>query len=110
MGYADSAQVAKRQSVTTRKQTRILVKLIGFIGFGGLEIRKKDVEARNAALLAECEQRGIDPAVYGRQVDTGLQVINNARMIFFDALIEDLRIYWADEVGGMVKIKIEGIL
>lgn len=24
-----------------------------------------------------------------------------------DALIEDLRIYWADEVGGMVKVKIE---
>jgi hypothetical protein len=27
-----------------------------------------------------------------------------------DALIEDLRVYWADEVGGMVKITIEGIL
>ena len=27
-----------------------------------------------------------------------------------DALIEDLRVYWADEVGGMVKVTIEGIL
>jgi hypothetical protein len=27
-----------------------------------------------------------------------------------DALIEDLRIYWADDVGGMVKVKIEGML
>jgi crossover junction endodeoxyribonuclease RusA len=27
-----------------------------------------------------------------------------------DALIEDLRVYWADEAGGMVKIIIEGIL
>jgi crossover junction endodeoxyribonuclease RusA len=26
-----------------------------------------------------------------------------------DALIEDLRVYWADEVGGMVKVTIEGI-
>ena len=26
-----------------------------------------------------------------------------------DALVEDLRVYWADEVGGMVKVTIEGI-
>jgi len=26
-----------------------------------------------------------------------------------DALIEDLRVYWADEIGGMVKVTIEGI-
>jgi hypothetical protein len=26
-----------------------------------------------------------------------------------DALIEDLRVYWADEVGGMVKVTIEGV-
>jgi crossover junction endodeoxyribonuclease RusA len=26
-----------------------------------------------------------------------------------DALIEDLRIYWADEVGGMVKVTIWGL-
>ena len=26
-----------------------------------------------------------------------------------DALVEDLRVYWADEVGGMVKVTIEGM-
>ncbi|MEY4234830.1 MAG: hypothetical protein RLZZ454_88 [Pseudomonadota bacterium] len=26
-----------------------------------------------------------------------------------DALIEDLRIYWADGIGGMVKVRIEGM-
>jgi crossover junction endodeoxyribonuclease RusA len=26
-----------------------------------------------------------------------------------DALIEDLRVYWADEIGGMVKVTIEGM-
>lgn len=39
-----------------------------------------------------------------------LDSLTHAGVMEDDALIEDLRIYWADEVGGMVKIKIEGIL
>jgi crossover junction endodeoxyribonuclease RusA len=33
----------------------------------------------------------------------------NAGVMQDDAVIADLRIYWADEIGGMVKVTIEGI-
>jgi crossover junction endodeoxyribonuclease RusA len=39
-----------------------------------------------------------------------LDSLTHAGVMQDDALIEDLRIYWADDVGGMVKIKIEGML
>jgi crossover junction endodeoxyribonuclease RusA len=39
-----------------------------------------------------------------------LDSLTHAGVMEDDALIEDLRIYWADDVGGMVKVKIEGIL
>jgi crossover junction endodeoxyribonuclease RusA len=38
-----------------------------------------------------------------------LDSMTHAGVMEDDALIEDLRVYWADEVGGMVKITIEGI-
>jgi len=90
MGYVDAAEEAKRKSVLTRKQTTVLVKLVDFVGPGGLEIRDKNVEERNQALIDEAEKRGQDPGVYGRVVDTGYQIMNNARMVFFDRLVDDL--------------------
>ena len=38
-----------------------------------------------------------------------LDSLTHAGVMEDDALIEDLRVYWADEVGGMVKVTIEGI-
>lgn len=38
-----------------------------------------------------------------------LDSMTHAGVMEDDALIEDLRVYWADEIGGMVKINIEGI-
>ena len=38
-----------------------------------------------------------------------LDSMTHAGVFKDDALIEDLRVYWADEVGGMVKVTIEGI-
>jgi crossover junction endodeoxyribonuclease RusA len=39
-----------------------------------------------------------------------LDSMTHAGVMQDDALIEDLRVYWADEVGGMVKVTIEGVL
>jgi len=39
-----------------------------------------------------------------------LDALTHAGVMEDDALIEDLRVYWADEVGGMVKVTIEGML
>lgn len=39
-----------------------------------------------------------------------LDSMTHAGVMEDDALIEDLRVYWADEVGGMVKVTIEGML
>lgn len=38
-----------------------------------------------------------------------LDALTHAGVMEDDALIEDLRVYWADEVGGMVKVTIEGM-
>jgi len=38
-----------------------------------------------------------------------LDSMTHAGVMDDDALIEDLRIYWADEIGGMVKVKIEAM-
>jgi crossover junction endodeoxyribonuclease RusA len=38
-----------------------------------------------------------------------LDALTYAGVMEDDALIEDLRVYWADEVGGMVKVTIEGM-
>ena len=38
-----------------------------------------------------------------------LDSMTHAGVMQDDALIEDLRVYWADEVGGMVKVTIEGM-
>jgi crossover junction endodeoxyribonuclease RusA len=38
-----------------------------------------------------------------------LDAMTSAGVMEDDALIADLRIYWADEVGGMVKVTIEGM-
>jgi crossover junction endodeoxyribonuclease RusA len=38
-----------------------------------------------------------------------LDSMTHAGVMHDDALIEDLRVYWADEVGGMVKVTIEGV-
>ena len=38
-----------------------------------------------------------------------LDALTHAGVMQDDALIEDLRVYWADEVGGMVKVTIEGM-
>ena len=38
-----------------------------------------------------------------------LDAITHAGVMSDDALIEDLRVYWADEIGGMVKVTIEGM-
>ena len=38
-----------------------------------------------------------------------LDGLTHAGVMEDDALIEDLRVYWADEIGGMVKVKIEVI-
>jgi len=38
-----------------------------------------------------------------------LDALTHAGVMEDDALIEDLRVYWADEVGGMVKVRIEGM-
>jgi len=35
-----------------------------------------------------------------------LDAMTHAGVIEDDALIEDLRIYWAEEIGGMLKVKI----
>jgi crossover junction endodeoxyribonuclease RusA len=39
-----------------------------------------------------------------------LDSMTHAGVMQDDALIEDLRVYWADDVGGMVKVTIEGVL
>jgi crossover junction endodeoxyribonuclease RusA len=39
-----------------------------------------------------------------------LDSMTHAGVMQDDALIEDLRVYWADEIGGMVKVTIEGVL
>jgi crossover junction endodeoxyribonuclease RusA len=38
-----------------------------------------------------------------------LDALTHAGVMADDALIEDLRVYWADEIGGMVKVTIEGV-
>ena len=38
-----------------------------------------------------------------------LDAMTHAGVMDDDALIEDLRVYWADEIGGMVKVTIEGM-
>jgi len=38
-----------------------------------------------------------------------LDSLAHANVMQDDALVEDLRVYWADESGGYVKITIEGI-
>lgn len=38
-----------------------------------------------------------------------LDSMTHAGVMKDDALIEDLRVYWADEVGGMVKVTIKGL-
>ena len=38
-----------------------------------------------------------------------LDSLTHAGVMQDDALIEDLRVYWADEIGGMVKVTIEGM-
>ena len=38
-----------------------------------------------------------------------LDSMTHAGVMDDDALIQDLRIYWADEIGGMVKVKIEAM-
>ena len=38
-----------------------------------------------------------------------LDAMTHAGVMSDDALIEDLRVYWADEIGGMVKVTIEGM-
>lgn len=38
-----------------------------------------------------------------------LDALVHAGVMDDDALIEDLRVYWADETGGMVKVTIEAI-
>ena len=38
-----------------------------------------------------------------------LDSLTHAGVMDDDALIEDLRVYWADEIGGMVKVTIEGM-
>ena len=38
-----------------------------------------------------------------------LDSMTHAGVMSDDALIEDLRVYWADEIGGMVKVTIEGM-
>jgi crossover junction endodeoxyribonuclease RusA len=38
-----------------------------------------------------------------------LDALTHAGVMEDDALIEDLRVYWADEIGGMVKVTIEGM-
>lgn len=38
-----------------------------------------------------------------------LDSMTHAGVMDDDALIEDLRVYWADEVGGMVKVTIKGV-
>lgn len=38
-----------------------------------------------------------------------LDSMTHAGVMSDDALIEDLRVFWADEIGGMVKVTIEGI-
>ena len=38
-----------------------------------------------------------------------LDAMTHAGVMSDDELIEDLRVYWADEIGGMVKVTIEGM-
>ena len=38
-----------------------------------------------------------------------LDSMTHAGVMQDDALIADLRVYWADEIGGMVKVTIEGV-
>ena len=38
-----------------------------------------------------------------------LDAMTHAGVMEDDALIEDLRVYWADEIGGMVKVKVSEV-
>lgn len=38
-----------------------------------------------------------------------LDAMTHAGVMQDDALIEDLRVYWADEIGGMVKVKVSEV-
>jgi crossover junction endodeoxyribonuclease RusA len=90
-------------------------------------ISAKGREYRKAVadqVLIQCAAKHIDYAVKmeikayrpdrrRRDLDNLLKALldsmTHAGVMHDDALIEDLRVYWADEVGGMVKVTIEGL-
>lgn len=94
---------------------------------GRVLISKKGREYRKAVadqVLIQRANKQIDYAVKveikayrpdrrRRDLDNLLKAIldsmTHAGVMQDDALIEDLRVYWADEIGGMVKITVEGI-
>ncbi len=69
--------------------------------------------AKHIDYAVKVENKAIRPDRRRRDLDNLLKALLDsmtyAGVMQDDALIEDLRVYWADEVGGMVKVTIEGI-
>ncbi len=90
MGYVDAAEEARRKSVLTRKPEVVWIKCIQAGNIGGVDIVEKDVDARTQAHLDQAKKRDLNPAVYGREVDTGYQVANDVHRVYADSLVDDL--------------------
>ena len=69
--------------------------------------------AKHIDFAVKIEIKAYRPDRRRRDLDNLLKALldsmTHAGVMHDDALIEDLRVYWADEVGGMVKVTIEGI-